>query len=485
MQNAHPARCGTGKTQDSVRAARRAVFGAFVPLLALLVSACLSSHYSPQSAPLFMGEGLAAQLPAMLEWTESPPEQQRDAGKPKVVTLDRAIRECIEHNPHIRALVMEIRAAQAGVREAGMIEDPELTVEVGELPFRRTFTRGAEVPPELDFELEWDLTWLITGERNAAIRAARREVDVAIASHADEVREHVAETIDAFITVLEAQSMLELARDDLAAHNQVRDAIARRVQVGEAPQIELDRVRLSVMEARREVRELEAELRLAKAELAALMGRGDFGEGFEVEGSLEVQSFRDAPDLAELFEVARKSRPDVLLHERLVELADAEARVEAAGRAPSVGVFTGYTFAYGRSIGEPNENFFRFGVTLGLPVFSGNRRAYQRAQAEAMVARYELAAKLYDIRSEVHAAWVEFRTARDLLELEDREHVELAQSVRDRMRRAYELGGQSLLELLDAEEAYRDALRAELQGRANYLRALHGLNVAVGTRVIE
>jgi outer membrane protein, heavy metal efflux system len=490
MQNAHQSVCDTGKTRVSTKTRRhggslKLVPGMLLPLLALCVSACLSSHYTPQPVPLFMGEELASQLPKLLHEPASKPEESVAANRPDRVTLDQAIRECIEYNPHIRAVIMEIRAAQAGVREAGMIEDPELAIELGELPYNRTFTRGAEVPPELDFEIEWDLTWLLTGERNAEIRAARKEVDVAMAEHAEEVREHVAETIEAFIDVLEAQALLDFAIEDLDTHEQVRDAIARRVEIGDAPQIELDRVRISVMEARREVREIRAELSIARAELAALMGRPAGDNEFEVVGALDAADSSEIPDLMTLFDTASQNRPDIKLYRRLVELADAEVRVEAAGRLPGVAVFAGHTWEMGRAVGDSDEHLWRVGVGIGLPIFSGNRRAVQRARAEAMVARYELAARIHDSRAEVHSAWIELRSARELLELDDREHVELAESVRNRMRRAYELGAQSLLELLDAEEAYRDALRAELQGRAAYLRAKHALNVAVGTKVID
>ena len=59
-----------------------------------------------------------------------------------------------------------------------------------------------------------------------------------------------------------------------------------------------------------------------------------------------------------------------------------------------------------------------------------------------------------------------------------------AKSVRDRTVAAYGLGGKTLLDVLDAQRAYRDTHRNYILGQSAYWHALHKLNAAVGQQVL-
>jgi len=61
----------------------------------------------------------------------------------------------------------------------------------------------------------------------------------------------------------------------------------------------------------------------------------------------------------------------------------------------------------------------------------------------------------------------------------------VAENVRDKTRAAYELGGKSLLEVLDAQRVYRETYRLYITGRSAYWHALHRLNATIGRQVLR
>jgi cobalt-zinc-cadmium efflux system outer membrane protein len=53
------------------------------------------------------------------------------------------------------------------------------------------------------------------------------------------------------------------------------------------------------------------------------------------------------------------------------------------------------------------------------------------------------------------------------------------------IREAYAAGAKSLLEVLDAEQAFSDAMRLEIEEEAGYIRTYHLLNAACGRAVLS
>jgi cobalt-zinc-cadmium efflux system outer membrane protein len=61
----------------------------------------------------------------------------------------------------------------------------------------------------------------------------------------------------------------------------------------------------------------------------------------------------------------------------------------------------------------------------------------------------------------------------------------MATDVRDRVEFSYRNGGNSLLDYLDAEKAYRDVRLAYLNLIGSYLTAAAQMNMAAGRDVVE
>ena len=77
-----------------------------------------------------------------------------------------------------------------------------------------------------------------------------------------------------------------------------------------------------------------------------------------------------------------------------------------------------------------------------------------------------LRAQLIDLRSEIEQAVQAYQTAYVTVTTDDPAQLTTAANVRDKIRMAYELGGRPLIEVLDAERAYRDTYRLYITGRS-------------------
>ena len=64
-------------------------------------------------------------------------------------------------------------------------------------------------------------------------------------------------------------------------------------------------------------------------------------------------------------------------------------------------------------------------------------------------------------------------------------YLKLATDTRDRVSFAYQNGGSSLLDYLDAEKAYRDTRLAYLNLIGSYLTAAAQMNMAAGSEVLQ
>ena len=68
------------------------------------------------------------------------------------------------------------------------------------------------------------------------------------------------------------------------------------------------------------------------------------------------------------------------------------------------------------------------------------------------------------------------------LQRESTGSLETAKSLRDKTEAAYKAGGRKLLDVIDAQRAYRDRVQASVTNQADYWRTLYRLNAAVGLR---
>jgi cobalt-zinc-cadmium efflux system outer membrane protein len=398
------------------------------------------------------------------------------------MTLDQIINATLLADPTLRAGFEAINQAAGDALTASLRPNPTLAVDQTLLPLVRPFTEEAQGgPPQLDVAVAYPIDWFLFGKRAAAMQAAGLGVRVSEAEYADLVRRRVLEAATAYYDLLEAKALLDLTRQDAANLRRVEELTQKAVEGGGRPQVELSRVRLDRLRAEQGVRDAENALVAARARTLAVMGRDDAAEAFDAAGSLDDVAPFEPPAVEEAYAVAVENRPDVASLRLRVAQANAELLTERRNAFPEVAVQAGYTRQFQKkAIGFPDADSYGVGFEMGLPLSDRNQGNRLRAAATAAQQRFELQARLVELRAEVVQAEKELRTAAANAEAVAQEQLRLAVEVRDSLNKAYAAGGRPLIDVLDAQRNYRETYRIYIESRAALGRAVVQFNAVLG-----
>ena len=407
------------------------------------------------------------------------------ATEPSGLTLDQVINATLIADPKLRAGLEFINQANADALTSSLLPNPILNSDVQLLPLTRLFTvtdQGG--PPQTDHAVGYPIDWFLFGKRAAAMASAVAGVRVSEADYADLVRQRVRDAAVAFYDVLEAKGLLDLARNDLENLQKVEAATRRAVEAGGRPTVELNRVRLDVLRSQQTVREAESTLTIARARLRAMFGRQDADPNFEVAGKLDTALIHEPMPVEEAFAIARQNRPDIMSLRLQVEKASKDIRVETTKGCPMVLPQFGYTRQFQeKAIGFPDASSWSAAVSISLPFFDRNQGNIAKANSVMAQNSFNLDAGQVDLRAEIVQAVSELETAYKNAGAVAEEQLRLASEVRDSFQKAYQVGGRTLLEVLDAERNYRETYRAYISNRANYWRAWFRFSAAIGKQV--
>jgi cobalt-zinc-cadmium efflux system outer membrane protein len=308
-------------------------------------------------------------------------------------------------------------------------------------------------------------------------------VGVAEAELADLARRRATETAQTFYGVLEAEALLGVARQAVGHLEQVEAAIKKAVASGGRPQVELNRVRLELQSARREERSAMTAVIATKASLLALLGGGGSARSLTLAGSLDGPLTAKPISVDAACALAARNRPDILALRNKALKAQREIVVERRNALPETALGLGVAHQFQRSIGAPDVTAWGASIEVALPLFNRNQGNRAKAASAAAQSEYELQAALVELGAEVEQAVQSLGAAQENARTVAQTELGLASQVRDSFRKAYEVGGRSLVEFLDAQRNYRETYRAFVTSRADYWRSLCRYNSSLGKKV--
>lgn len=361
----------------------------------------------------------------------------RDGPLPSTLSLAQALEEAEARSPAIIAARARVEAAQARIRQSGVRSNPELSLEVenflgtGEL----SGVRGTEATLSVSQRLDWG------GRRRARITATEAELTVqelqlaiARADLARSVREQFARAIT-------ARERLRVAVQSESAARELARVAGVLVEAGRDPPLRAVRARSAAAQAAADLQAARAQEQASRATLTALFGVSEPIAG--VDGAaIQLQS---TPVVA-----------DQSLEVRLAEAERARAETEVGQQVasarldPAVGLGVRY-------VNQTGDAALVGGVSVPLPIFDKNQGNIAAARANVRAAEASLAGARVSARAQATNAQVGLESARArVAALEGAAIPEAAEAVR-LTELSYREGRASLLELLDAREAYRTA----------------------------
>jgi cobalt-zinc-cadmium efflux system outer membrane protein len=292
----------------------------------------------------------------------------------------------------------------------------------------------------------------------------------------------------AFVQVLQAKAFRELAADNLTSYDRILEVSRDRLQAGDLSQVDFDRLQLQRVTYESDVQTAEVNLRTAKIQLLRMLNDHDTAiDAFDVTG---VYDYAEAmPPLDALRQTAAGVRPDLKAAMQAVDKARIDHRLAVANGSADP------TFTVGAAFPSISQAFLSYqpplrqyvGISMSLPLRLFDRNQGEKLRQELEITRSERVADAARLQvfGDVDTAYETVASTIALLRPYRATYLAEATSVRDTVTFAYQNGGASLLDLLQAQQEYRTLQVAYVNLVAAYLSAVAQLNLAVGQEVLQ
>ncbi len=402
----------------------------------------------------------------------------QSTGKAEAVTIDAAIQEAVEHNLDLAAERMNISVAEARIITARLRPNPVLTVSGQSLDLLgATYSPNTPLGPN-QLNVHTDIPFERGRKREERVAVAEAERSLAELGVREVMRQVIAGVQTAFVDAQYAKENLKLAQENLRSLEGVVSINEARLNSGDLAQVELDRSRVAALQYRTAVQLAELQLDQAKSRLQLLMGRRQKSADFDVTG--EIRNDAAAPSASDIERLALSRRPDYLSDQQSQARSRADLRLQLANAKVDYVIGTEYTRQSAWGISGNSLGLY---FSMPLRVFNRNQGEISRAQREISLNAARAEALETGIRTEVENAYRQYTVSRRLLASVETEMLAKARSVRDTTEYSYKRGEASLIEYLDAQRAFNDAMQTWNEARANYSRSLYLIDTISGATV--
>jgi outer membrane protein, heavy metal efflux system len=363
----------------------------------------------------------------------------------------------LEKNPLVTESEGVIEQKEGNKLSASAYPNPTLSFQSG-----RGIVRDPTGPSltERLVTLSQPLEW--PGTRDARQQAAQAGLDSALASREEAKLNLIAATKQAFYDLLLATRQTEMAIHNVQTMEEVREAVIRRVEAGEAPPFEAVKVKVEEMKVQKEVARTKGIVQSFQASLNSLTA-GALGPEFSIQG--DFAAWPEALGLATFPEQTLAHHPVIIKWKKLVEEAQQAHRQEQQARIPNVTVSGSYQRDAGR------EGYVG-AISIPFPVWDQRQGDIAQAkgtlrQREAMLlrAKHELLKGIAQQIQLSQAAATQIATYEQGLLKQAQEALRIAQV-------SFKFGEAGLLDVLDAQRVLR-------QTQLDYAQAKYDLSVAL------
>src|SRR5579862_623109 len=318
-------------------------------------------------------------------------------------------------------------------------------------------------------------------KRQLRLQSAKKATLVAQFSHEDLDRTLLFNLRSAFISTLQAKTVLQLAKDNLAYYDHVLQISRDRFDAGDIAQIDLDRLELQRVQYESDLQTAEVNLRTAKIQLLTLLNDRTPVEQFDVSGPYDFSDQLLPHD--ELRKMAFDSRPDLKAAIEAIDEAESNHKLAVANGSTDPTLSAWYT--HNASTNNPVA-VDTLGVSISIPIRRFDRNQGEKLRTQLDITRNQ---RLRDateasVLSDVDSGYATVNSTLNLLRPYKAKYLQQSVRVRDTIFFSYRNGGASLLDFLNAESDYRAVQLNYINLVGSYLTAAAQLNMAVGREVI-
>ena len=319
-------------------------------------------------------------------------------------------------------------------------------------------------------------------KRELRLESAQKGTSIATSQQADLERTLLFNLRSAFVQTLQSTAVLDVSKSNLEYYDHVLSVSNEQYKAGDIAQIDLDRLQLQRVQFEADVQSAEVNLRTAKIQLLQLLNDRTPVDQFDVVGPFDFGE--QLQSLDDYRKVALDARPDLRAALESVDKAKTDHKLAIANGS------TDPTFATWYTHNSSNNNPFgtdTLGVSVSIPLRTFDRNQGEKLRTKIDIDRNERlrAATEAQVFGDVDSAYAQLNSTLTLLRPYKAKYLQQAVRVRDTVYFAYQHGGASLLDFLNAESEYRSVQLNYVNLVGTYLTAASQMNLAVGREVIQ
>jgi cobalt-zinc-cadmium efflux system outer membrane protein len=332
-------------------------------------------------------------------------------------------------------------------------------------------TRGTYEQPNFSYLHERD------HKRELRLESAQEGTRITQSQHEDLQRNMIFALRTAFVGTLQAKYILDLAKADLEYYDKIIDISRAMFKAGAIGQIDLDRIELLRVQYESEIENAIVNLRTAKIQLLQMLDDRTPVDQFDVTGPFDFSD--NLPPLDTYHDAALAARPDLQAALQTIQQSDTNHKLAISNGSTDPTFASWYT--YNASTNNPNgPQTLGVSVSIPLRIFDRNQGEKKRTLIDIDRAQQASEATRAQVFSDVDTAYELVRSNIALLKPYKEKYNDQALRVRDTVTFAYEHGGASLMDFLNAQSDYRQVQLAYAQLLGSYLTAEGQLSLAVG-----
>ena len=383
-------------------------------------------------------------------------------------------------NPQLKADALAVDEMKAAEVTAYLRPNPQFTVSADGTQIAR---HDGVWQPLSGTDVQNSFSYLHERDHKRELRqqSAKEGTQITASEHADLERNLLFNLRALYIATLQAKEVYRLSKDDLEYYDHIIQISQDRFRAGDLAQIDLDRIELLRVQYESEMQQAIVGLRTAKIQLLQLLNDRTPVEQFDVAGSFD---FSDGiKPLEDYRNIALDNRPDLRAALLALQQADTNHKLAEANGSTDPTFSSWYT--WNSSNNNPN-GLQTLGLSVNVPlrIFDRNQGEKQRTLIDIDRNRQMTEAARAQVFSDVDSAYEQVRSNIELLKPYKAKYNDQALRVRDTVTYAYQHGGASLMDFLNAQSDFRQVQLAYVQLIGAYLTAAGQLNLAAGSEVL-
>jgi cobalt-zinc-cadmium efflux system outer membrane protein len=397
------------------------------------------------------------------------------AGAQQALTWEQVRNRFENNNPTLQAGQFSISESKAQEITAYLRPNPNFTATADQID---PFPGGPPHGPFAYFLPVASVNYLHERQHKRELRleSAQKATAIATSDQADLERTLIFTLRGAFVQTLQAKAVLNVAQENLKYYDRMLDVSSERYKAGDIALIDLDRLQLQRLQYESDLQTAEVNLRTAKIGLLMLLNDRAPIEHFDVTGPFDFTN--QLSSLDEFRNLALDTRPDLKAANQSVDKARTDHNLAVANGS------TDPTFSFDVGRNPPIDAYIGASISIPLRIFDRNQGEKLRTQLDIDRNQRLLDATKAQVFSDVDSAYAVLDSTLALLRPYKEKYLQQAVRVRDTVSFAYQHGGASLLDFLQAENDYRTVELNYVNLVGSYLTAASQLNLAVGREVI-